>query len=77
MHSPALHIDKDPYKLSVTSDPSVGGGGNWPIKNPKGYFSGTKCGIDLKTGFKVVKTKLIDKNIEGTMEDVFTGKGSL
>ena len=23
MHSPALNIDKDPYELSVTSEPSV------------------------------------------------------
>ena len=25
--SPASNIDKDPYELSVTSEPSVGGGG--------------------------------------------------
>ena len=27
MHSPALHNDKDPYELSVISEPSVEGGG--------------------------------------------------
>ena len=29
MHSPALHNDKDPYELSVISEPSVEGGGGW------------------------------------------------
>ena len=27
MHSPASNIDKDPYELSVTSEPGGGGGG--------------------------------------------------
>ena len=35
MHSPASNIDKDPYELSVTSEPSVGGGGGL---KPKPYF---------------------------------------
>ena len=26
MHSPASNIDKDPYELSVPSEPNVGGG---------------------------------------------------
>ena len=33
MHSPALNNDKDPYELSVTSEPSVGGGGLDEMQN--------------------------------------------
>ena len=37
-----------------------GRGGNWPIENQKGYFSGTECQIDLKPGCRFKFLRCLD-----------------
>ena len=56
---------------------TVEGRGISPIKNQKGYFSGTECQIGLKSGCKFkggfleVYVKNINVDLEGTLEGFY------
>ena len=65
-------------KLQIFTNEKIAWGANWPIKNQKGYFSGTKCQIDLKLGceFKFfrcleVNEKFINMDLGGILEGLF------